>query len=865
MTSDRQRQITELYHAALGRDGRDRAAFLREACAGNDALRREVESLLGYEDAAAPFLERPAIEEVAPLVTSRPESTGDLAGRRIGVYQIEARIGAGGMGEVYRARDTKLGRDVAIKVLPSHLMADADRRARFEREARLLATLNHSNIAQVHGLEESEGLQALVMELVPGETLEELCAGGSPGPALPLDQTLLIARQIADALDAAHEKGIIHRDLKPGNVMIQGSWGATSPRDPTTASRPRTPRRLEGDLVVKVLDFGLAKATAGDAPGPDLTQLPTITADGTRHGVILGTPAYMSPEQARGKPMDKRTDIWAFGCVLYEMLTGRRAFAGETTSDTIAAILEREPDWSVLPAALPASLRAFLRRCLRKDPRERVRDIGDIRLALDDTVDAPAPVDVDLTAGRAKRRRVLAWSAATALISGATALAVWMLMPPRRHELPITFVLAAPEGSAFSRVTMAPQPALSSDGRQLAFVAPFQSRSMIWIQRIGAPEARPLPGTEGGSFPFWSPDGQFVGFSAQGRVRKIAASGERAPQDLCMGSAAPGGTWSARGVVIFPGPAGLYRVSSDGGSAEPVTSLDPARGEYSHRLPYMLPDGKRFVYVVRSSQPAQRGLYLGSLDDPALKRRLLPDDSNAAYGTGPDGRGHLFYVREGALLAHAFDVSRGELVADPVVIVRPVVPGETGRFAPFAVAERTLVYLVRPRSRNRLRWMDRSGAALGDLGDAGDDYTSPALSPDGTKLAVALTDPQVGKPDIHVFDVRQRTSERLTVDPIGAWHPTWMPTARTSSSRLRGRGRGICICDRRSGATADSTVYQAPEPSAEVRPRRHARRPSAVHKQRGSVDVSPSRGGSSTLVTAPGLGAGLNHTRARLA
>ena len=375
MSADRQRLITDLCQAALERTASDRAAFLREACVGDEALRQEVESLLRYEDAGERFIERPAVEEVARLANGEPDSNVDLTGQRLGVYQLEARIGVGGMGEVYRARDPKLEREVAIKVLPRALIRSAERRARFEREARLLASLNHPHIAQVYGFEESGEIAALVMELVPGNTLDTMIQPRGITPA----QALVIARQICDALEAAHEKGIVHRDLKPANIKV-------------------TP-----DGAVKVLDFGLAKAGAGES---------VETPDRTNEGVILGTAAYMSPEQARGQPVDKRTDIWAFGCVLYEMLTGRRAFTGDSLTDTLAHVIEREPDWRALPGTTPDSVRRLLERCLRKDVRRRLRDIADARIEIEDAIAAlTAPLDrVPGVSDRRPRSRSRRWA-----------------------------------------------------------------------------------------------------------------------------------------------------------------------------------------------------------------------------------------------------------------------------------------------------------------------------------------------------------------------------------------------------------------------------------------------------------------------
>ena len=462
MSADRQRQVTELCHAALECNASNRAAFLHEACAGDEALRQEVESLLRYEEAANGFLERPAVEEAARLVSGFPESTVDLSGRRLGVYQIQARIGAGGMGEVYRARDTRLGRDVAIKVLPGALTRSADRRARFEREARLLASLNHPHIAQVYGFEESEGIAALVMELVPGHTLDTII---QPRGITPAD-ALTIARQICDALEAAHEKGIVHRDLKPANIKV-------------------TP-----DGVVKVLDFGLAKASAGEFV--NAAHPPTVTSDGTNQGVILGTATYMSPEQARGQPVDKRTDIWAFGCVLYEMLTGRRAFAGDSLTDTLAHVIEHEPDWRAVPETTPEVVRRLLERCLRKDVRRRLRDIADARIEIDDAIAAPTATSAptDRTRGVSDRRlpgrsrtwAPIGWIAAIVLASAAGL--IWRLwvndyfwQNPLADARPVR--LTDFEGEEVDA-------AISPDGKFMIFLSNRDGPLDVFVSQIGS-------------------------------------------------------------------------------------------------------------------------------------------------------------------------------------------------------------------------------------------------------------------------------------------------------------------------------------------------------------------------------------------
>ena len=404
MTPERWRQVEEIRHAALSRVESDREAFLAHACAGDPALRREVEAALAQHESG--FLEAPAMDAAVPTVSDAGASL--LTGRRIGAYQVHERIGVGGMGEVYRARDTKLGRDVAIKILPRLFTSDSDRLARFEREAHVLASLNHPHIGAIYGLEDVDGVRALVLELVNGETLADRIVRGP----IPLNEAMTMARQIADALEAAHEKGIIHRDLKPSNIKI-------------------TP-----DGVVKVLDFGLAKAASGDTATADLTQSPTITVGGTQEGVILGTPAYMSPEQARGRPADKRADVWAFGVVLYEMLTGRPAYQGETTSDVLAKVIEREPDWAALPASTPPRLRELLNRCAKKDPKMRLQAIGDARIQIEELISGATEETVTAVKAPTAYRNWRIHVAWASVLLAAVVTAIWLSARTVSENLP---------------------------------------------------------------------------------------------------------------------------------------------------------------------------------------------------------------------------------------------------------------------------------------------------------------------------------------------------------------------------------------------------------------------------------------------
>jgi hypothetical protein len=537
-------------------------------------------------------------------------------GTRLGAYEILSALGVGGMGEVYRARDTRLGRDVAIKVLPSDVTADRDRLARFEREAQVLASLNHPHIAHIHGIEDSTGAPALVMELVEGPTLAERIAKGP----IPLDEALPIAKQIAEALEAAHEQGIIHRDLKPANI------------------------KLRADGTVKVLDFGLAKSLEPSAVPGDLTRSPTVLHPApTLGGVILGTAAYMSPEQARGKPVDKRTDIWSFGCVLFELLTAQKAFDGDTLTDVAAAIVKNEPDWRALPPRTPHAIRSLIARCLRKDPAQRLHDIADGRLQIDEAVNDPAGATT-ASPGRNSRERV-AWIAAVLFLSTTVVFAA-MFSAARRPSItsagdPISFAVFPPErtvffGAANTTLTI-PSFALSPDGHALVFSAgPRGAKPTLWVRSLDHVDARQLAGTEDAQDPMWDPDSRWIGFFADGKLKKIPAAGGAVQVITQTAADFRGETWGPQDTILFGvGAHAILRVNAAGGTPVPATTLTH-QGE-SHRNPQIMPDGHHFLYSSFGYSQDQNGVYAGSLDGQTQKR-LMHTTSNAIYvaavGTG---------------------------------------------------------------------------------------------------------------------------------------------------------------------------------------------------------------------------------------
>jgi Tol biopolymer transport system component/tRNA A-37 threonylcarbamoyl transferase component Bud32 len=683
------------------------------------------------------------------------------SGVRVGPYEILSALGAGGMGEVYRARDGTLQRDVALKILPEQFALDSDRLARFRREAQVLASLNHPNIAAIYGFEESTRVHALVLELVEGPTLADRIEQG----AIPVDEALPMARQIAEALEAAHEHGIIHRDLKPANIKV----------------RP--------DGAVKVLDFGLAKLAhahaTGEARRSDALSLsPTITSPAlmTGVGMILGTAAYMSPEQAKGREANKRSDVWAFGCVLYEMLTGRRAFEGEDVADTLASVLKQDPDWTKLPTDLAAPIRTLLQQCVVKDPRKRIAELSTALFIVDHatTLSTSFEMGSAVSSGavtRSRRCKQLAWIGAgiglTALVAvGALAREGYIFdgAPDAgayrsTYDVPAGLRLgrASPTG-AFGRFALAP------DGRRLAFVATdVNGRTQLWVRSLDTAAVEPLAGTDGAGYPFWSPDSRSIAFVAQNALKKIAVSG--GPAVPISEPASDGrGSWNADDVILFNMTAGgLGRVSAtEGASAAIAVSL----GDGEQGLPFFLPNNRHFLYTARGADNRTVGVYVGSLDPAEESRLLLSGAAGAMYA-----QGHLIFQRGTALMTQAFDVRRRELIGDAVPLAGAIdVTGGLGNAGAFSVSGAGVLAFQSgiDDARSQLLWIDRNDTQLTALGEAAD-QVGPELSPDGTSAAVSLLDPAKGTRDLWIYDVGRGVKTRFTDGPADELNPIWSP------------------------------------------------------------------------------------------
>jgi serine/threonine-protein kinase len=628
-------------------------------------------------------------------------------GTRLGTYEILAPLGAGGMGEVYQARDTKLGREVAIKVLPEAFSQDEERLARFEREARLLASLNHPNIATLYGLEQQGGVEFLVMELVPGETLDEVIS--KRGAAL-LEDSLPLFRQIAEGLEAAHERGIVHRDLKPANVKV-------------------TP---EGK--VKILDFGLAKAFADEVAPTDLSQSPTVTREGTAAGVIMGTAAYMSPEQARGKPLDKRTDIWSFGCVMFEGLTGAKSFKGETVSDVLAAVLRADPDLNALPPSTPVNVRWLLRRCLQKDPHHRLHDIADARVEIEEAIREPSASTTGLASDRRARwGRAVPWGVSLL----ALALGTWGLMRPTPSSVPLRRFLVEPPSPQL--LGPAPAIALSQSGNVLVYLALTRNDDRLYLRALDRFEAQPIAGTEGARFPFLSPDGEWVGFRVGQKLKKVP-SGGGLPVDICDVVDARGASWGPDDWIYYGNASnGLWRVSADGGEPEVVTELDKELGEWTHRFPDVLPGGEAVLFTLgdRSMTGSWDEGNIGVVTVETGQRRTLV--KGGMFGRYFEG--HLLYVRGGQLMAAPFDRGRLEVTGQAVKVLEDIRSYPAGAAAQLAAAGvGVLAYAsggAQGEEPTQLLWVDRQGNRAPVMDEARA-FRQPALSPDGQKLAVVI-------------------------------------------------------------------------------------------------------------------------------
>jgi len=729
------------------------------------------------------------------------------SGTRVGPYEIIAPLGRGGMGEVYRARDTKLGRNVALKILPESFAGDSDRLMRFEREARTLASLNHPNIAAIYGIEgdgSPAGVgetspRALVMELVEGEDLADRIARG----AMSLDEVLPIARQIAEALEAAHEHGIIHRDLKPANIKV---------RD---------------DGTVKVLDFGLAKAMDANAATSDPRQTtgdakPTMTSPAlTAMGLILGTAAYMSPEQARGRAVDARTDIWAFGCVLFEMLAGGRPFDGESVTDILGAIVHKEPEWKLLPASLPESLRHLLARCLAKDQKQRLHSIADVRLQIQDVL-AGAPGDGSVAAAvvspaRMANRERVAWALAALSLAAAVTLSLWRPSPAGGESPPFRLSMYPAEGGEVG------VPAISPDGRRVAYSARgADGMPMVWVRDLDQSIPRSLSGTEGGNRVFWSPDSRRLGFVVGDVLKQISADG--GPVREVVRNVRAGASWGANDVIVYADSSGyISRVDASGGPAVAITTLEGP--DWEHVLPSMLPDGHHFLYTAKHwaglAEAGSQGIYLGSIDAPSETSQLLPELSSGVYAAP----GYVVFARDGQLMAAPFDADSGRITGDPVALGEAVAMDDIYYFAGVSAAfDGTLA--IRPPPAPvvsaavwvggafdaELTLLERDGSVASRFGGMQLFTFRMALSPDGRAVVAQVQDARTSASELWRIDVASGARTPVTTMRTGggwAGSPVWSPdgTRLAYGCQLPGILDDVCVRDMPSGVV--TTVIQS--------------------------------------------------------
>ncbi|HET9360271.1 MAG TPA: protein kinase [Vicinamibacterales bacterium] len=802
--ADRWKRIKEIFDAAVAAPVEDRAAVVRDVCGGDRALEAEVESLLVADVADGPVLRQPADKDLRERVF---EAIADVfqngtrtlrQGDGLGTYEIIGFLGAGGMGRVYRARDTTLGRDVALKILPEFLLADPDRRARFDREARLLASLNHPNIGAIYGVHESApspgtGLtvKTLVLELVEGETLaDRISVQTDPRRGLPIDEVVSIASQVIEALEAAHERGIVHRDLKPANIKI-------------------TP---EGR--VKVLDFGLARAVGGT--GSQMADSPTITIGGTQGGLLMGTAPYMSPEQARGKVVDRRTDIWAFGCVLYEMLTGHQAFGEEDVQGTLARVIEREPDYGRLAADVPSGFRPILRRCLSKDLKKRYRDIGDVLLELHDALEDQNANAVSHPAPARNRLVWASWLVSAALAAGILALLVGRQRsdppdPPARVEFTVPFAGAIDD-----------EIAISPDGRHV--VAEVQGRG-LFVRNVSSASVRFVTGTEGdATTPVISPDGLWIAYVDQvsNELRRIPLAGGHPTTILKNKAGSFGMAWGPDGTIVYADlTMGLHGIQIAGGTPETLTEVNHAAQEEAHWLPEFLPGGRRVLFTVLRTPLDKTSIEVLDLD--TRERTVV---LTSAYHGRYLASGHLAFMRGETLWAVRFDARTLRTTGEPTLVVEGVGLALGEVRGAFAVSQNgTLAYLTAAEwnQESTLVWVDRSGAEQPAVTEPGL-YSAPRLSADGARLAFGRM--VRGRNDIWVTDPSQAGNlARITGDETDVSLP-----------RPRGGAGG-------TGATwmpdGDELVYALPSPRSTIYRRRWQAGDPAVRIQPNAGDERP--------------------------
>ena len=669
-------------------------------------------------------------------------------GTRLGRYEIRSKIGEGGMGEVYQGRDTQLGRDVAVKVLPTTVSIDSDRLRRFEQEASAASALNHPNILVVHDIGTHDGTTYVVSELLEGETLRKRIGGTPMAQRRAIDYAL----QMAHGLAAAHEKGIIHRDLKPDNIFITN------------------------DGRVKILDFGLAKLTQLDGNQPQ-TNVPTRRVD-TDPGAVMGTVGYMSPEQLKGRPVDQRTDIFSFGAILYEMLSGRRAFHGGSAAETMSAILKEDPpELSDTNKSVSPGLERLVNHCLEKNPSERFHSARDLAFALEalpgsGTASTQTATVIDLPYKRRHAREWLPWIVTAAAILFAVLALLWpYFRRPSTYEEgnASRFTIELPAKA----VTIGP-PVVSPDGRRLVYrLNTEDGKELLWIRPLESLDARPIAGTEGGTQPFWSPDSRSVGFFAGNKVKKVDLAGG-APQTLCDAPTNTGGTWGPTGVIVFAhGPGdGIYRVATSGGAPVRITQVNASLGELEHSWPQFLPDGRHFIYFARSAQPENSAIYVASLDDPN-SRRLVQVHSSAAYASP----GYILYVRDSTLVAQPFDAEKREFTGEAVPIAEDVARNPVNGRGFFSVSDKGILSLrTGGVARNQLMWFDRAGKQLEVFTSPGN-YAAPALSPDEKTVAVSRVDFQtLTGSDIWLVDWARGAQVRFTTDPANDSYPVWSPS-----------------------------------------------------------------------------------------